>query len=85
MLLLDEPTSHLDTYTQIALEKAMKNYKGAILMISHDYYSIANCLDYVLIIEDKTLRKMSMKKFRRKIYANHFDRDYLELEKKEKN
>ncbi len=82
MLLLDEPTSHLDTYSQIALEKAMKNYKGAILMISHDYYSIANCLDYVLIIEDKTLRKMSMKKFRRKIYANHFDRDYLELEKK---
>ncbi|PAB56500.1 ABC transporter [Anaeromicrobium sediminis] len=85
MLLLDEPTSHLDTYSQIALEKAIEDYKGAILMISHDYYSIANCMDYVLIIEDKTIRKMSMKKFRRKIYANHFDRDYLEIEQKKKS
>ncbi len=52
MLLLDEPTSHLDTYSQIALEKAIENYNGAILMISHDYYSIINCMDYVLIIEE---------------------------------
>jgi ATP-binding cassette, subfamily F, member 3 len=84
MLLLDEPTSHLDTYSQIALEKAIDNYKGAVLMISHDYYLISNCMDYVLIIDDKTIRKMSMKKFRRKIYANHFDRDYLEVEQKKK-
>ncbi len=28
LLLLDEPTSHLDTYSQIALEKAIKNYNG---------------------------------------------------------
>lgn len=85
MLLLDEPTSHLDTYSQIALEKAIENYKGAILMISHDYYLISNCMDYVLIVEDKTLRKMSMKKFRRKIYSDNFDRDYLEIEQKKKS
>ncbi len=84
MLLLDEPTSHLDTYSQIALEKAIENYKGAILMISHDFYSIVNCMDYVLIIEDKTIRKMSMRKFRKIIYANHFDRDYLEIEQNKK-
>lgn len=84
MLLLDEPTSHLDTYSQIALEKAIDNYKGAILMISHDYYSIVNCMDYVLIIEDKTIRKMSMRKFRKMIYDNHFDKDYLEIEQKKK-
>lgn len=82
LLLLDEPTSHLDTYSQIALEKAIENYNGAILMISHDYYSINNCMDYVLIIEDKTIRKMSTKKFRRMIYASHFDKNYLEIEKK---
>lgn len=80
MLLLDEPTSHLDTYSQIALEKALKNYNGAILMISHDFYSIVNCMDYVLIIEDKTIRKMNMKKFKKMIYKSHFDRDYLEIE-----
>jgi ATP-binding cassette subfamily F protein 3 len=85
MLLLDEPTSHLDTYSQIALEKAIENYKGAILMISHDFYSIVNCMDYVLIIEDKTIRKMSMRKFRKMIYASHFDKDYLELEQKKKS
>jgi len=84
MLLLDEPTSHLDTYSQIALEKAIENYKGAILMISHDFYSIVNCMDYVLMIEDKTIRKMSMRKFRKMIYASYFDKDYLEIEQKKK-
>jgi ATP-binding cassette subfamily F protein 3 len=84
MLLLDEPTSHLDTYSQIALEKAIQNYDGGILMISHDYYSIINCMDYVLIIEDKTIRKMRMRKFRKMIYARYFDKDYLEIEEKKK-
>jgi len=84
LLLLDEPTSHLDTYSQIALEKAIDDYKGAILMISHDFYSIINCMDYLLIIDDKTIRKITMRKFRKMIYANHFDRDYLDIEQKKK-
>ncbi|MEK5180882.1 ATP-binding cassette domain-containing protein [Paenibacillus odorifer] len=84
LLLLDEPTSHLDTYTQIALEKAIEDYKGAILMISHDFYSVVNGMDYVLIIDDKTIRKMSMRKFRKMIYASHFDKDYLENEQNKK-
>ena len=50
MLLMDEPTSHLDIYSQMALEKAIADYKGAILMISHDYHFIVNCVDYVLFI-----------------------------------
>ncbi len=85
LLLLDEPTSHLDTYSQIALEKALENYKGAILMISHDYYTIVNCMDYVLILEDKKIRKMSSRKFRKMIYDSHFDKDYLEIEQKKKS
>ena len=84
LLLLDEPTSHLDTYSQIALEKAIKNYKGTILMVSHDYYTITNCMDYVLIIEDKKIRKISIKEFKEMIYANHFNKDYLEIEQKKK-
>jgi ATPase components of ABC transporters with duplicated ATPase domains len=84
LLLLDEPTSHLDTYSQMALEKAIENYNGAILMISHDFYTIVNCMDFVLIIEDKTIRKMSMRKFRKMIYASHFGKDYLEIEQKKK-
>ncbi len=82
MLLLDEPSSHLDTYSQMALEKAIKNYNGSVVIISHDFYSIVNCTDFVLIIEDKTIRKMSMRKFRKMIYKKHFDKDYLEIEQK---
>ncbi|MBB3110879.1 ATP-binding cassette subfamily F protein 3 [Paenibacillus phyllosphaerae] len=85
VLLLDEPTSHLDTYTQIALEKAIGEFKGAILMISHDFYSVVNGMDYVLIIEDKTIRKMDLPEFRQMVYASHFDKDYLEMEQKKKS
>lgn len=84
LLLLDEPTSHLDTYSQIALEKAINEYKGSVLMVSHDFYSIVNCVDYVLYVEDQTLRRMSARAFRKKIYQNHFDKEYLELEQKKK-
>lgn len=84
LLLLDEPTSHLDIYTQIALEKAIEEYQGAILMISHDFYSVVNGMDYVLIIDDKTIRKMSMRKFRQMIYASHFNKDYLQNEQNKK-
>jgi len=83
-LLLDEPTSHLDTYAQVALEEAITNYNGALIMISHDYYTIANCMDYVLLIENKTIRKMSLRKFRKMIYANHFNKYYLEMEQNKK-
>lgn len=84
LLLLDEPTGHLDIYAQIALEEAISEYSGAILMVSHDFYTVANCVDYVLLVENNTLRKMSIRKFRQMIYANHFNKDYLLLEQKKK-
>jgi ATP-binding cassette subfamily F protein 3 len=83
-LLLDEPTGHLDIYAQIALEQAISEYEGAILMVSHDYYTVANCMDYVLWVENNTVRRMSIRKFRQMIYANHFDKDYLLLEQEKK-
>lgn len=84
LLLLDEPTSHLDTYSQLALEKAIAEYKGAVLMVSHDFYSIANCVDYVLYVDEKSIRQMRIRTFRKMIYENHFDKKYLELEQKKK-
>ena len=84
LLLLDEPTSHLDTYSQLALEKAISKYDGAVLIISHDFYSVVNCVDYVLYIENQSLRKMSLRKFRKMIYDKHFDKDYLAIEQKKK-
>ncbi len=84
LLLLDEPNSHLDTYAQIALEKAIAEYKGAVLMVSHDFYNIVNCADYVLFIEDKSIRRMRIRSFRKMIYERHFDKEYLEIEQKKK-
>ena len=84
LLLLDEPTSHLDTYSQIALEKAIEEYKGAVLMVSHDFYNIVNVADYVLFVDEKCMRPMRIRSFRKKIYENHFSKEYLELEQKKK-
>ena len=84
LLLLDEPTSHLDTYSQLALEKAVTEYHGAVLMVSHDFYNIVNCADYVMFVDEKSMRPMRIRSFRKKIYENHFSKDYLELEQKKK-
>ena len=84
LLLLDEPTSHLDTYAQLALEKAIAQYQGAVLMVSHDFYTIVNCADYILFVEDKGIRKMRTRSFRKMIYEDHFKVEYLELEQKKK-
>lgn len=83
-LLLDEPTGHLDVYAQIALEQAILAYQGSILMVSHDFYTVSNCVDYVLWVENNTVRRMKLDKFRKMIYANHFGRDYLHLEAQKK-
>ena len=84
LLLLDEPSSHLDTYAQIALEEALAAYQGAVLMVSHDFYNIVNCADSILYVENGTIRPMSSRAFRKMIYKNHFSKDYLELELKKK-
>jgi len=82
LLILDEPTSHLDLYAQMALEKAIKDYKGTVLMVSHDFYLVANCADYVLLVEDNTVRRMRTRKFRKMVYDKYFDAKYLEIDKK---
>ena len=84
LLLLDEPTSHLDTYSQIALEKAIGEYKGAVLMVSHDFYNIVNCADYILYVDDQSIRRMRIRSFRKMVYDKHFDKTYLEIEQKKK-
>ena len=80
ILLLDEPSSHLDPFAQIALEKAISAYNGAILMVSHDFYTIVNCADTILFVENGSIRPMSARAFRKMIYKKHFSKDYLELE-----
>ena len=80
LLLLDEPSSHLDTFAQIALEDAIAAYQGAVLMVSHDFYTIVNCADTILFVENGSIRPMSPRAFRKMIYKKHFSKEYLELE-----
>ncbi|MDK9710521.1 ABC-F family ATP-binding cassette domain-containing protein [Acidaminobacter sp.] len=82
LLILDEPTSHLDIYAQMAMEKAIFEYKGAVLMVSHDFYLVANCADYVLLVDDNTIRRMRTRSFRKMVYDKYFDHKYLEIDKK---
>lgn len=84
LLLLDEPSSHLDMYAQIALEDAVAAYQGAVLMVSHDFYSIVNCADRILYVENGTIRPMSSRAFRKTVYKHHFSLEYLELERQKK-
>ena len=51
-------------------------------MVSHDFYLVANCADYVLIVEDNTVRRMRTRKFRKMVYDKYFDQKYLETDKK---
>ena len=85
ILLLDEPSSHLDTFAQIALEDAIAAYRGAVLMVSHDFYTIVNCADTILFVENGGIRPMSARAFRKMIYKKHFSKDYLELELQKKD
>ena len=85
LLLLDEPSSHLDTFAQIALEEAIAAYRGAVLMVSHDFYTIVNCADTILFVENGGIRPMSARAFRKMIYKKHFSKDYLELELQKKD
>ena len=85
LLLLDEPSSHLDTFAQIALEKAIAEYQGAVLMVSHDFYTIVGCADTILFVENGGIRPMSARAFRKMIYKKHFSKEYLELELQKKD
>lgn len=82
LLLLDEPSAHLDLYAQSALEKAVKEYRGTVFMVTHDFYLAANCADYVLLIEDNTVRRIRSRNFRKMVYDKYFDSSYLEADRK---
>ena len=53
ILLLDEPTNHLDLDAVIWLEAWLKNYKGTLLLISHDRDFLDNVADNIAHIENQ--------------------------------
>lgn len=53
ILLLDEPSNHLDLEAMEFLEGYLKEYKGTVLIVSHDRYFLDNAVQKIIEIEDK--------------------------------
>ena len=51
LLLLDEPTNHLDAETVNWLEGHLRNYPGAILIVTHDRYFLDNVTSWILELD----------------------------------
>ena len=68
LLILDEPTNHLDIDTLLWLENYLKNYKGAILIVSHDRYFLDKVTTETLELSRGKLDK----------YAGNYSR-YIDL------
>ncbi len=51
LLLLDEPTNHLDAETTAWLEKHLRAYKGAVMIITHDRYFLDNVTGWILELD----------------------------------
>lgn len=65
-LLLDEPTNHLDILSCEALENALQNYEGTLLIVSHDRYLINKLADRVYYLDKNGTR----------VYDGNYD-DYM--------
>jgi len=57
LLILDEPTNHLDIPSKQMLEKALSNYNGTALIVSHDRYFISKVANIIVEIRDGQLIK----------------------------
>ncbi len=53
LLILDEPTNHLDIAGKEALEKALLDYNGTVIFVSHDRYFVNKLANRILYIDGK--------------------------------
>jgi ATP-binding cassette, subfamily F, member 3 len=56
LLILDEPTNHLDVDAREALVRALNDYEGAVILITHDRHLIEASADRLWIVRDGTVR-----------------------------
>lgn len=55
-LIMDEPTNHLDIRSKEALELALADYQGTLLLIAHDRYFLDKLVSRVVEIQDRSIR-----------------------------
>ncbi|MBZ0252660.1 MAG: ATP-binding cassette domain-containing protein, partial [Candidatus Methylomirabilis sp.] len=56
LMILDEPTNHLDVDSREALVRAINEYEGAVLLVSHDRHLLEACVDRLWIVEGGAVR-----------------------------
>ncbi len=58
VLILDEPTNHLDLWARKALEKAIRDFEGSVIFISHDRYFVDQVADKLLVVQPNATYKI---------------------------
>jgi len=61
VLILDEPTNHMDIVGKAALEKMLENFNGTIITVSHDRYFINKVCNRLFVFEDIGLNVYELK------------------------
>lgn len=72
LMVLDEPTNHMDIKARETLESAFKAYTGTMLFVSHDRYFISQLADAILVFEAD---RVMYYPFGYEHYLNHCRRD----------
>ncbi|MGD9568253.1 MAG: ribosomal protection-like ABC-F family protein [Sedimentibacter sp.] len=91
ILMLDEPTNHLDIDAISWLEKYIKDFKGAVIIISHDRYFLDNTVERIFLMENKSLKAyngnysefMKKRKIELEQEMKHYDEYEKEIERQE--
>ncbi len=89
LLFLDEPTNHLDIASIDWLERFLKEYKGATLIISHDRYFLDRVVNRIFHMENLGLKSyntnytdfMSRRKTDLELKEKHFDNQQKEIKR----
>ena len=55
LLILDEPTNHIDLHVREQLEEMLESYNGTIILVTHDRYMMEKICDKLLVFEDKKI------------------------------
>ena len=58
LLVLDEPTNHLDYLTTEALIEALKEYGGAVMVVSHDQFFVSEVAEEVYAVRKGQLMRL---------------------------
>jgi ATP-binding cassette subfamily F protein 3 len=75
VLILDEPTNHMDIVGKETLESMLKDYRGTLIFVSHDRYFVKKVADRLLVFEDGTTH---MYRFGYEEYQEKLDREAAE-------